>query len=372
MEKINSLLAIVPETSPIHDKYTVLRYLNSCNGDVPKTIEKLNKSLKWREENNVDTILVDFPKSLFFEPLEKYWPSCYIDSNDIMDIIFFERMGEVDVKSLLSYFPVDVLETYHIYLYEKHDARRKEKEKKFGKRSHVILFQDASSASIKMANKAAMSVMRRLDVIDENYYPMLMHKIYIIDPPSLFSGLWKMFSPFLSAQTLSKIIMIKHDELFKIYDKSIVPRIVGGENDTKISNGGLFNAKELFPQIKTYKIPRSSMYEEKIIIKQEEQTDTIANTKISYFFSTEKHDIGFQVIYKATDQSESIVLLENQRYNSHEKTIISSIEVKKPGQYILQWDNTYSTLRSKTIIYLANVIKGFKMMVDDGKNDDFE
>lgn len=363
-------MEIVPKTSALHDQYTVLRYLKDCQDDLGKAKDKLLKSLKWREDNNVDNILEDFPKSPFFEPLEKYWPSCYIESDKLNDVIFYERMGEVDVKSLLSYFPVDVLELYHIYLYEQHDKRRKALDVKNNRRTNIILFQDASSASLKLANKAAISVMRRLEEIDNNYYPGLMDKIYIIDPPSLFSGLWKMLSPFLSEHTLNKITMIKHDELFKIYDRSIVPRIVGGENDTPISKGGAFDARELFPQIKSYKVSSKSVYEEKVIIPSDSD---LSNTKISYFFSSEKYDIGFQILYKQNENSsDSITILENQRYNSHEKTIMSSIEANRPGVYILQWDNTYSTLRSKTIIYLINIVQGSYKSTStiDGKDDD--
>lgn len=280
-------------------------------------------------------------------------------------------MGEVDAKSLLTYFPIDVLELYHIYLYEKHDKKRKELDKRRSSgNSKIILFQDASSASLKLANKAGISVMRRLDEIDTNYYPGLMDKIYIIDPPSLFSGIWKMVSPFLSEQTLMRISMVKHDELLKIYDRSLVPRLIGGDNDTPINKGGSFNAKELFPQIKTYRVSSKSVYEEKITIQS---GSDLSKTRISYFFSSEKYDIGFEVLYKQNENSDDVTtILENQRYNSHEKTIVSSIEASKPGVYIFRWDNTYSTLRSKTIIYLISIVQGgYKSTaVIDGKDDD--
>jgi hypothetical protein len=72
----------------------------------------------WRRDNGVDQILQTFPTSPYFKPLMNYWPSTYLGTMSTGYKVFYERLGDVEVKHLLRAIPLDVLISYHIYILE--------------------------------------------------------------------------------------------------------------------------------------------------------------------------------------------------------------------------------------------------------------
>lgn len=311
--------------------------------DVDKAVIKLQATLKWRQENSIDTFIEDFEKSPFYEALKKYWPSAYLGDDSIPEVLFFERMGHVDIKSMLSAIPPDTLVKYHIYANEKHERRRRELEEIHNKAVPLNLMVDASGASMRLAHIPALNVMKKLSFVDDEYYPGLVNKQYLINAPSVFSTLWKMLKPFLSKSTLDSISVIDQSVVLDIYPKPVLPTFIGGELQLEIAPGGIFDPAVYIPTQKQVKVSRSSTHEHIVEARK---------GLLFYYFSTEKNDIGFQILYKQSKESkDGTVLLENRRYDCHIETISSSISVENPGYYVFQWDNTFSTFKSKLLLY---------------------
>ena len=64
----------------------------------------------------------------------------------------------------------------------------------------------------------------------QNYYPEIMHEMYIINCPLLFRGAYNMFKPFINEKTRSKIHIRggTFTDMFEKIDKTSVPQILGG------------------------------------------------------------------------------------------------------------------------------------------------
>lgn len=311
--------------------------------NIDNAAKKLSNTLKWRKENNIETFIQDFEKNPFFEALNKYWPSSYLGDDSLDQVLFFERMGHVDVKSMLSAIPVDTLVKYHIYMNEKHELKRRELEIKFDKDIPLVLLIDTSGASMRLAHLPAVNLMKRLSFIDEEYYPGLVSKQYLINAPSVFSTLWKMLKPFISKSTLEIISIIDQSVILPLYDHNIIPTFIGGKLDLKLAPGGIFDPQLYIPTQKQVKVPRSSKHEH--VVQAEKGS-------LFYYFSTEKNDIGFQVSYKREQNSkDTTVLIENKRYDCHIETVSNTITVNNPGYYVFEWDNSFSTFKSKLLLY---------------------
>jgi hypothetical protein len=65
----------------------------------------------------------------------------------------------------------------------------------------------------------------------QNYYPEIMHEMFIINCPLMFRACYKMFKPFINEKTRNKIHIRggKFPDLFEKVDKGTVPSIVGGD-----------------------------------------------------------------------------------------------------------------------------------------------
>ncbi|CAM9352217.1 unnamed protein product, partial [Chrysoparadoxa australica] len=81
----------------------------------------------------------------------------------------------------------------------------------------------------------------------------------------------------------------------------------------------------------------------------------VGGALVSYRFNTHDYDISFGVEYRWTDtDGEQTVetVLPQQRVNSHEEPAAGDFTVQRgPGSLVLTWDNTYSWLHEKALVY---------------------
>lgn len=82
-------------------------------------------------------------------------------------------------------------------------------------------------------------------------------------------------------------------------------------------------------------------------------------TILEWKFKSEGHDIGFQLFWAAEarskkDKREDIIPF--QRVNAHTQVQEGSIVCEKVGVYSLVFDNSFSVLKSKTVLYQINFV----------------
>lgn len=75
-----------------------------------------------------------------------------------------------------------------------------------------------------------------------------------------------------------------------------------------------------------------------------------AEDVLLWSFSTKLYDIGFSLQFNGID------VITYQRYQSQDKTILGSYEAVAKGKVTLNWDNSYSKMRSKILTYTTKVV----------------
>ena len=73
---------------------------------------------------------------------------------------------------------------------------------------------------------------------------------------------------------------------------------------------------------------------------------------IVWKFHTKNHDIGFSVSFNDTE------IITYQRVNSHVKPVNGLFEAPSKGQVSITFDNTYSRMHTKNLIYTVRVVEG--------------
>ena len=87
-----------------------------------------------------------------------------------------------------------------------------------------------------------------------------------------------------------------------------------------------------------------------IMKKHSAKFEVVAGQYIVWTFSTKKRDLGFSI--NINDES----VLTYQRYNCHEHAISNVLKCPVDGLATLQWDNTYSKLRTKHLMFRCKVL----------------
>ncbi|XP_077411811.1 FYVE and coiled-coil domain-containing protein 1-like [Vanacampus margaritifer] len=82
---------------------------------------------------------------------------------------------------------------------------------------------------------------------------------------------------------------------------------------------------------------------------------------VCWTFTSEPKGISFSVVFRESAQApleQAKVLIPLTRCNSHKETIKGEMKVRKPGEYILIFDNSFSRFISKRVIYHLAVDAG--------------
>ncbi|PKA46471.1 Patellin-1 [Apostasia shenzhenica] len=190
-----------------HDDYhTLLRFLRMRGFDVLKAKEMFLNMVKWREENNIDTIMKDFN----FEEcaaVKKFYPHGFHGVDKYGRPLYIERVGLADLNALLRVTTVDRFIKYHISEQEKTLRVRYPACSLAAKRhvASITTILDVTGVGANNFSKPARELFIEIQKIDSNYYPETLHQLYIINAGPGFRVLWKVISAFLEARTLSKI-----------------------------------------------------------------------------------------------------------------------------------------------------------------------
>ena len=88
-------------------------------------------------------------------------------------------------------------------------------------------------------------------------------------------------------------------------------------------------------------------------------------SKLEWSFTVKDYDCQFGVINQEDMSSEDYIV--DKRYFSSGKEVSDCLILMEPGIYNLVWDNSYSILRSKTIVYSISVETPFPTMEEKHK-----
>ena len=361
-----------------------LNYYRARGREVGRAAACLRQHVLWREEWQADQIAEDGPRVIGnFELLHDYWPSGYFGEDRRGLPILVERMGELDVEGL-KMCPMRDIVHFHIYGQEEMLARargaferleqaewarlealapeeraRAEAESFLGaiagRREEAIptvtvtIIEDIGALGMRHMNAYALGLLKQLIEIDENQYVETIEKCFVTNAPSMFTIMWAVVKPWVDPVTLAKMAILGADPsraLLAEIDADQLPRVLGGSADLEGGfpggPGGKFgytreDGTTISPVETT--VGRRSSHQVRLSVGQ-------APARVRWQVAVAAHDIGF-AIKRASDDS---VVLAPQRIGSGEPSE-SSIEVDVVGEYVVEFDNSYSTLRSKSLTF---------------------
>ncbi|CAL4128568.1 unnamed protein product, partial [Meganyctiphanes norvegica] len=346
-----------------HDN-ELLRWLVARNFKVDKAEEMLLKSLDWRREFDVDSVLKWEPP----EVLLKYYPVGQVGHDKQGCPVWIIPFGGCDMRGLLhSVSKADYIRyTFRTLEISHVDMIKQTEIKGFPVTQQVCIF-DMQNFSIKNVTwKPAMDVVLKLVQIYEANYPELLKCAYAINAPKIFTAAYAIIKPLLHEVTLKKIRIYGtsgwKEDLLKEIDADQLPQHWGGTKTDPDGNpkcqslvclGGEV-PKELYQNINVgSKIHARDNFENVIVGKGGKKKIKLEviqpGSQLKWGFHTEHHDIGFGVTRKWKDEEE--ILLPIQRVDSNLIMEEGSLHCTQPGTYIMIFDNSFSYVRTKKVSY---------------------
>ncbi|GAQ83019.1 hypothetical protein KFL_001330015 [Klebsormidium nitens] len=214
------------------DDITLLRFLRARQFDLEKAEAMFAAMLKFREENNVDTIreTFAFPEK---DKVKQYYPHYHHKTDKQGRPMYFEQLGVLKLDELLKVTTLERMLLYHVQEWEvlidtKFPACSKKAKTSINSSLTVL---DLKGVSLKHMTKTVRAFIQKLARVDQDYYPEYLGKMMIINAPTSFKAIWALVKPFLDKHTLKKIEVhgsqfLPH--LLKEADAESIPAFLGG------------------------------------------------------------------------------------------------------------------------------------------------
>ncbi|EFX85364.1 hypothetical protein DAPPUDRAFT_222617 [Daphnia pulex] len=221
----------------------------------------------------------------------------------------------------------------------------------------------------KSFNPSMESAIKLIQVYEANY-PEYLHRVFVINAPTIFAIGFSMIKPFLNERTRNKIQIFNHDikqwkaALLTEIDAEELPACYGGK---KTDPDGNPNCATLASPVNMGGVVPKSYYFSGKSDTTNKTPLTVANGSkehvefqvkragdvLKWDFHTEEGDIAF-ALYKKQD-GELIPIVHFDRVDCDMSTEEGELQCDDTGVYVVEFDNNFSYLRSKKIWYSIKV-----------------
>ncbi|XP_050215627.1 uncharacterized protein LOC126666797 [Mercurialis annua] len=213
-EKVEAVLDILRKQSPLtvkQEKFCnngcVERFLRSKGDNVKKAAKHLRTCLSWRESLGTEQLIADEFSAELADGV------AYVAGHDeeSRPVIIFRIKQDYQKFNSQKLFSRLVVFTLEVAIATMHKNVEQ----------FVLLFD----ASFFRSGSAFMNLLLATLKIVAEYYPGRLYKSFVIDPPSLFSYLWKGVRPFVELSTVTMVVSsLDFEESLEFSDFSLYPR----------------------------------------------------------------------------------------------------------------------------------------------------
>lgn len=250
IEQLKEEVELEAELNEMWDKETLRRFLRARKHDILKAKTMILKTIEWRRENNVDTILDDFEFGEK-EQFHKHYPEGFFCTDRQGRPVYVQKPGDINCSELWKFTTLERSIKYHITQQERYvrtiapSAALRCGRGAF--QSTVLI--DMDGVGVATLTGEVRTIMGKVMSIDQDHYPELMHKALIINAPTSFRIIWSLVKHLLDARTQEKIEVLPTDYkpvLLEHIAPENLMECYGGTNTSRLIDcPGLWNNEDI-------------------------------------------------------------------------------------------------------------------------------
>ncbi|KAK0649405.1 CRAL-TRIO domain-containing protein [Cercophora newfieldiana] len=213
------------------DTITLLRFLRARKFDVNLAKQMFVDCEKWRKETNLDDTVPtwEYPEK---EAIFKFYPQYYHKTDKDGRPVYIEKLGGIDLPGMTKITSEERMLTNLAVEYERlSDPRLPACSRKAGYLLETCCtITDLKGVGIMKA-PSVFSYVKQVSAMSQNYYPERLGKLYLINAPWGFGGVWNVVKGWLDPVTVQKIHVLGgsyQSELLKQVPAENLPKEFGG------------------------------------------------------------------------------------------------------------------------------------------------
>eukprot|EP00039_Didymoeca_costata_P029887 m.26883 g.26883 ORF g.26883 m.26883 type:complete len:427 (-) comp7843_c0_seq1:832-2112(-) len=377
------------------DAFILERSLMSRDLKVEAAEKQFRTMISYREEHDIDHILDWKPPTALVQ-----YSGCGIYGEDKEGHpIAWMLLGRTDSEGLYKSATFEdhmKMKMFQMAGCEAMCFRQECLRGKYTRRLTAVI--DLKGVSTSHASSKVLHMFNQGNKLAQDVFPEFMEQMIIINPPRIFSMLYALIRPFLTARIESKITVVSGskfmDKLSKHIDVQYIPMSWGGEGP-EFSSEACLEAQRRHEQHRYHGLSEPEIAS-KIVTETSWSWSTelfkgcapvsvggqvpeehFASTKfkskdpkslsvppravekvaitipegcgLHWGVMTENKDITISVEYEGSNEKEEIASAKKE--DCHEVPVQGHLKHCKPGTYTLVLDNTHSRFTSKTVYY---------------------
>jgi len=328
------------------DDVSVYRFLRHNKFDVSKSVTQLNATLKWRAEYKCDEIrtkVAGWPQEKFphAERIAKYFPLNWAHKTDrkgrICEIDF---MGHSRPAQLAKEMSLKDFTEFFLTQWERTMEHVNKETARTGQIQRMVQISDMNGLGLKHLDMAGLAHIEAVTTLFQTHYPDLLAEIFIVNAPWLFSTFWKLSSSWLAEEVRNSTHMLPSvDDLKHYFDPANLPVHLGGKCECK---GGCIREVDPDEGFTKVDVAAGKFHQ----VKQEVEKGAL----VSWEYRSRGGDIQFAASFTPKGGNKE-VLVKLTRRAAHIRGMDGGFEAKQEGTLVLSFDNQYSAMTGKVILY---------------------
>jgi len=218
------------------------RYIRMQKGNREKAKVALHKTLEWRKEHDVDTILSR--SNTWFELCKEFQPHFFLGHDTTDHIIFVQRPGFTKFE-MLPYVKPDNILLHYCYIMEYCWNILNTSTENNGGQTTMTAILDLAKVKLRSARDMLYFVRQFVSMMS-HHYPQRSYKTLIINSPTWFSMIYKVIQPLLRESTKLKISILARGTK----QQQLMKELLGDDIDENLLNGTEYNGWKDLPMEK--------------------------------------------------------------------------------------------------------------------------
>jgi len=220
---------ITRETRPNDDCSVPLRFLRDANEDEVIAKTQYEKTLAWRQQENIDNILSE--PHPHFDLIKKHYPHYTHLRGKHNEVVYYEYPPKMDLAALKAGgVTMDILLRHYMMVTEFLWSTVELSEE--GKCIYVM---DLEGVRLRDFAGDAVSFLRQTSELCGKHYPGRTSYIFVINAPYWFSVMWNILKGFVGKATLDQVQVVRgQNEIRKVLAEHIdaenIPPVYGGSS----------------------------------------------------------------------------------------------------------------------------------------------
>lgn len=212
-------------------EHALHRFLGARQFDVAKATAMYKSVMAWRIEMGAGKMLTE---GYYNEPIEmrRYFPTGIVGQDKAGFPVLIERIGKIDLIGMAACLGQEEFLRWVCAYHERQEAVMRHISAKTGRSRHMMTCViDMKGMSMTHLSSATLQVLRARLRLEQDNYPEVARRVFMINTPTVFSTVWGVVKHFLDAGTLEKIHIMGSNylpTLRKYIDDAVIPASLGG------------------------------------------------------------------------------------------------------------------------------------------------